>query len=182
MFEVCSQHLIIFQSTPKNRAVKQLKCYRIPVCIYIFPAFHHLLSSHYFSNSSDNQGKPKYYIYMHQQFYIHLSFFGKFLNKSACITIYSWRTIQYQSFHNNPISVLVIISYKSIISYFGGVHHQKLLYLTKTKGLLSFLIIIPISFFPFSHLFLTCDIGVVGFAVNLVKFLHILITVSFDDT
>ena len=44
------------------------------------------------------------------------------------------------------------------------------------------LIIIPISFFPFSHLFLTCDIGVVGFAINLVKFLHILIIVSFDDT
>lgn len=52
----------------------------------------------------------------------------------------------------------------------------------KHTFLILLLIILPISFFPFSHLFLTCDIGVVGFAVNLVKFLHILITVSFDDT
>lgn len=93
IYSVNNTGLIIFQSTPKNKAVKQLICYRIPVCIYIYPAFHHLLSSHYFSNSSDNQGRPKYYIYMHQQFYTHLSFFGKFLNKSARITIYSWRTI-----------------------------------------------------------------------------------------
>ena len=143
MFEVCSQHLIIFQSTPKNRAVKQLKCYRIPVCIYIFPAFHHLLSSHYFSNSSDNQGKPKYYIYMHQQFYIHLSFFGKFLNKTACITIYSWRTIQYQSFHNNPISDLVNNQLQIYYIKFWGVHHQKVIIFNKDQRTIS-----PLGLFP----------------------------------
>ena len=117
MFEVCSQHLIIFQSTPKI------------LFIYLF----------------------------------------------------SWRTIPYQSFHNNPISDLVNNQLQIYYIIFWGVHHQKVIIFNKDQRTL-LLIIIPISFFPFSHLFLTCDIGVVGFAVNLVKFLHILITVSFDDT
>jgi len=72
MFEVCFQHLIAFQSIPKNKAVRQSNYYRIPV--YIYPAFHHLLNKHYFSNNAGNQGRAKYYVCTHQQFYIHQSF------------------------------------------------------------------------------------------------------------
>ena len=63
MFEVCSQHLIIFQSTPKI------------LFIYLF----------------------------------------------------SWRTIPYQSFHNNPISDLVNNQLQIYYIIFWGVHHQKVI-------------------------------------------------------
>ena len=41
--------------------------------------------------------------------------------------LFSWRTIPYQSFHNNPISDLVNNQLQIYYIIFWGVHHQKVI-------------------------------------------------------